>query len=407
MFGIRFRLFRMFGIPVYVDVSWLIILALITASLANFFPMLLQEIYGEPPELSRQTYWLMGLLTALAFFACILLHELGHAVVGRSYGMPIRGITLFLFGGVAELGDEPPSAWSEFWMAIAGPLVTVALVLVLWVLTTVGFQADWSPAVVGALGWLGTINLLVLVFNLVPAFPLDGGRVLRSILWGWTGDLRRSTFWASQAGRLFSWFLIAWAVLLFLGGNWIGGLWLGLIGLFLNQAALGAYQQVLIRQALEGEPVRRFMNPEPITVPPSLSLREWVDDYVYRYHRKTFPVVADGRLTGCIDTRALSEVPRGEWDVRTVGEVMRQDLCPISVGPDADAMKALGQMQRTGASRLLVTEGDRLLGILSLKDLLRFLELKLELEAEEGTDRPAGLGGGFPARDRDQVSVGS
>src|SRR5205823_5910591 len=167
-------------------------------------------------------------------------------------------------------------------------------------------------------------------------------------------------------------------------GQFIGGLWLGLIGLFLNNAARSSFQQVLIRQAFAGEPVRQFMNPEPLVVPPSLDLRHWVEDYVYRHHRKAFPVASDGRLEGFISTRVLANYPRAEWEQHTVGEVMRHDVEAISIAPEADALEALAKMQRTGSSRLLVTDGDRLVGIVSLKDLLPFLELKMELEGFDG-----------------------
>ena len=250
-------------------------------------------------------------------------------------------------------------------------------------------RGGWPPAVVLVLGYLAFINLLVLAFNLIPAFPLDGGRVLRSILWGVTGNLRRSTYLASRAGQAFAWLLILWGIVQFFSGNWLGGIWSGLIGLFLNGAAQGSYQQVLVRKALEGEHVRRFMNPQPIVVPPSLDLRHWVEDYVYHLHHKAFPVSANGHLEGLISTKALSKVPRGEWEQRTVGEVMQRDLAKLSVSPDADALVALEKMQR-GATRLLVTEGDRLVGILSLSDLLRFLSLKMELEGSDESDAAAG-----------------
>ncbi len=220
--------------------------------------------------------------------------------------MPIRGITLFLFGGVAELGDEPPSAATEFLMAIAGPIVSLVLAIILWLVAQAGYNGGWAHPVVIVIGYLAAINGLVLLFNLIPAFPLDGGRVLRSILWGATGNLRKATYWAALAGQLFAWFLIAWGVFQFFGGNWLGGIWSGLIGMFLNNAAQGSYQQVLVRQTLHGEPVRRFMNRDPITVPPSLDLHHWVDDFVYRFHRKSYPVVADGHLEGFIDTQRLA-----------------------------------------------------------------------------------------------------
>jgi Zn-dependent protease len=381
MFLGRWRLGKLLGIPIFVDASWLLILALLTISLAQGFPTLLQEAFpGAAPALPAYDYWIMGLVTALAFFVCIVLHELGHALVARARGMSIRGITLFMFGGVAELGDEPPSAATEFLMAIAGPIVSLVLAIAFWLLAGLGQEADGPHPLVLMLGYLGLINGLVLVFNLIPAFPLDGGRVLRSILWAITNNLRKATRWASLAGQAFAWLMIGWGLAWLFSGNVLGGIWTGLIGLFLNNAAQSGYQQVLIRQALTGEPVRRFMNAQPIVVPPALDLRHWVEDFVYRYHRKAFPVASNGHLEGFISTQSLARFPRAEWELHSVGEVMRHDLRPVSISPDADALEALNKMQRTGSSRLLVTEGDRLLGVISLKDLLRFLSLKMNLE---------------------------
>jgi Zn-dependent protease/predicted transcriptional regulator len=381
MFGMRWRLFRLLGIPVSVDVSWLLILALLTLSFAEGFPTILHEVFpGDTRPLAPPEYWIMGLVTALAFFVCIVLHEFGHALVARSRGMPVKGITLFLFGGVSELGDEPTSAGTEFVMAVAGPLVSAVLAVIFWVVAVVGYKGGWSHPVVIVLGYLATINTMVLIFNMVPAFPLDGGRVLRSILWAATGNVRRATRWASYAGQAFAWVLIAWGVLQFFSHNWVGGMWSILIGMFLNGAAKSGYQQVLIRQALQGEPVRRFMNSNPIVVSPLLDLHHWVDDFVYRYHHRAFPVVSDGHLQGMITTQALNQIPQGEWGEHAVSDVMTPDLQAVSIAADADALEALEKMQRTSSSRLLVTEGDRLLGIVSLKDLLRFLSLKLELQ---------------------------
>jgi Zn-dependent protease/CBS domain-containing protein len=384
MFGMRWRLFRLLGIPVSVDLSWLLILALLTLSFAEGFPAILHEYFpGDTRQLAPADYWIMGLVTALAFFTCIVLHELGHALVARSRGMPISGITLFLFGGVSELGEEPRSAGTEFLMAVAGPLVSAVLAVVFMSLAVVGYRGGWPHPVVIVLGYLGAINGVVLIFNMVPAFPLDGGRVLRSILWAATGNVRRATRWASAAGQVFAFVLIAWGVVQFFSHNWVGGIWSALIGLFLNGAAKSSYQQVLIRQALQGEPVRRFMNPDPIVVSPSLDLLHWVEDFVYRYHHHAFPVVSNGRLEGMVTTQVLTRIPRGEWAEHTLGEVMTPDLRAVTIAPDADAMEALEKLQRTGSSRLLVADGDQLLGIISLKDLLRFLNLKLELEGQD------------------------
>jgi len=376
MFGTRWRLFRLLGIPIYLDLTWLIILILLTGTLTEIFE---EQVRG----LSLVEYIAMALVTALAFFACIVLHELGHAVVARATGLPIRGITLFIFGGVAELGDEPRTAGGEFLMAIAGPIVSAVLGGLFLLLYAVGSAAGWPVPPLRVFSYLGWINWTVLLFNLVPAFPLDGGRVLRSILWGITGSLRRSTYWAALLGRGFGWLLIIGGVLAFFYLHDWSGIWMAIIGLFVNNAARGSYQQVLVRQALTGEPVRRFMNPQPIVVPPNTTLHQLVEDYVYRYHRKAFPVVADGKLAGYISTQLLSRHPRDEWDLHSVGDVMERDWKPLSIAPDADALNALSKMQRSGLSRLLVVEGEQLVGIVSLKDLLRFLHLKLELEGEE------------------------
>jgi Zn-dependent protease/CBS domain-containing protein len=378
MFGTRWRLFHLLGIPIYIDLSWLVVLLLVTGTLIERFST-------EAPGLTWVEYAVMGLVTAIAFFACIVLHELGHAVVARATGMTIRGITLFIFGGVAELTDEPRSAGGEFLMAIAGPLVSAVLGALFLLLYAVGSAAGWPAPALSVFNYLGVINLMLLAFNMIPAFPLDGGRVLRSILWGITGSLRKATWWAALLGRGFGWLLILLGVLgLFRGdGHWLDGLWLAIIGLFINNAARGSYQQVLVRQALTGEPVRRFMNSQPVVVPPWTDLRHFVEDYVYRYHRKTFPVVADGRLEGFVTTQMLSRFPREEWDGHTVANVMEHNWKPLSIRSDDDALKALAKMRGSGASRLLVVDGDRLVGIVSLKDLLRFLNLKLELEGEE------------------------
>ncbi|MGE3804670.1 MAG: site-2 protease family protein [Gemmataceae bacterium] len=380
MFVKRWRICQLFGIPVFIDASWLVILSLLTFTMeAN-----LQSIPALA-GLSALSYWVMGAGTALAFFACILLHEMGHALVAQSTGQPVAGITLFLFGGVAEMKSEPTTALREFAMAIAGPLVTVVLALGFGLVYVLAQLYAWPAAVAVIAQYLLAINVVVLVFNMVPAFPLDGGRVLRSILWGAMGNLKRATRIASVCGSAFAWFLIFAGLLSLFGGDPLQGIWLGLIGLFLNNAAQGSYRQVLLREALEGEPLARFMTSQPIVVPPDLDLQHWVDDYVYRYHRKTFPVSSNGDLQGVVSTPALAEIPRNEWHAHTVAEVMQHDFRDITIGPEADAMAALQKMQQTGSSRLLVTDRQaHLVGIVSLKDLMRFLSLKLELE--EGND---------------------
>ena len=391
MFTARFQLFRVHGIPIRVDLSWLIILALLTLGLTNLYA-------HDVPQMSEGSCWAMGLATALAFFACIVLHELGHALVARHLEIPLNGITLFLLGGVSELEGEPKSAGNEFWMAIAGPFVSGVLAGIFWGLLTLGGIYDWPAAAEVFCFYLAWINVTVLCFNLVPAFPLDGGRVLRSVFWAVSGNLRRATEWASMIGQGFAWLLIGCGIFLFftppnelflgfLVGGFFNGLLLVLVGLFINNAARASYQQVLIKQALRGERVRRFMTSEPIVVSPAENLRHWVEDYVYRYHHKAFPVVSDGHVEGIISTGMLTDFPREDWDAHTVSEVMRTDVEPISVTPDTDAVEALERIQHTGSSRLLVIEGGQLVGLVSLKDLLHFLQLKLELQDHNDEDQ--------------------
>jgi len=382
MFGKRWRILRVRGIPIYVDLSWLIILALLTLTLAQAYPQFMVKYLGVTPAEPPWAFWIMGLITALAFFVCILLHELGHALVGRAEGTPVGGITLFLFGGVAELTEEPASAGYEFLMAAAGPLVSLFLAVVLGIVAGAGDILHWPAPVVLVLGYLAFINGIVLIFNLIPAFPLDGGRIFRSILWGIFGNLRSATYWSSLCGRIFAFVLIALGVIQLFVGDWLGGIWVGLVGLFLYKAASSGYQQVVMRQALEGARVRSFMNMHPIAVPPSLDLQHLVEDYVYRHHHKAFPVVSGDHLEGLVDTQALMRVPRGEWDRHTVGEVMRNDLDRFTISPNADAYEALNKLKRSSAKRLLVTEGDHLVGIIGLKDLMNFLDMKMELESD-------------------------
>ncbi len=374
MLGKRIKLFNLLGFEVRIDLSWTIIAALIIWSLsAGLFP----QYY---PGLPIRSYWLMGIAGALGLFLSIVFHEFCHSIIARKYGMPMKGITLFIFGGVAEMGDEPSSAKAEFMMAVVGPLSSIFVGLVSYSIYFWGIQAQWPESVNGVLRYLSYINGLLAAFNLIPAFPLDGGRILRSILWGLKKNLRWATGICSAIGTAFGILLIVWGVLQFFRGNVLGGVWWFLIGLFLQGAAKASYQQLLVRKALEGEPVRRFMQTDPVTVPPFISLHQLVEDYIYKYHFKMFPVVDSGKLVGCISTKQVQDVPREAWDNETVQKIAVQCPTENTIDPQADAVEALSLMKRTGDSRLMVTEKDRLVGIISLKDMLRFLSLKVELE---------------------------
>ncbi len=372
MFGKRFKLFSLLGFEVRIDLSWLILGFLITWSLARgLFPL-------QYKDLPAETYWWMGIAGAVGLFASIVFHELCHSLVAKRFGLPMRGITLFIFGGVAEMEDEPPSARAEFLMAIAGPLSSVLLGLVLYAANS----GELPAPVYGVVDYLAAINLILAAFNLLPAYPLDGGRVLRSILWRWKNNLRWATRIVSQIGSGFGLALVFFGVFSVLLGNIIGGIWQVMIGMFLRGAAQSSYQQVLMRKALEGEKVGRLMKKEPVAAPPSISLQDLVEDYIYTYHHKMYPVVRGNTLVGCITTRQLKDIPRGEWGRRTVGEIASGCSPENTVGPDIDAIKALGIMSRTGNSRLVVVENGRLIGVITLKDIMGFLSVRLDLGDE-------------------------
>jgi Zn-dependent protease/predicted transcriptional regulator len=375
MFGKRIPLFHLFGIEIRLDLSWILIAVLITWTLSSgVFP-------GYYPDLAPATYWTMGVVAAAGLFASIILHELAHAAIARRDGVPIDGITLFVFGGVAEMQAEPPSPKAEFRMAIAGPIASLVIALVCYLVASAGSATGASAPFVGVFAYLATINTILAVFNMVPAFPLDGGRVLRAALWAWKGELRWATRITAAIGSGFGILLIALGVLSVLRGNFIGGMWWFLIGLFVRGAAQMSYQQVVVRQGLQGVPVRRIMSPEPVVVPPGITVAELVDDYVYRHHFKMFPVVDGGRLIGCVGLRDIKQLPREQWGTTAIRTVMRECSPENTVRPEADALDALTRMHKSGNGRLLVTENGALVGIVTLKDMLKFMSIKLDLES--------------------------
>jgi CBS domain-containing protein len=292
----------------------------------------------------------------------------------------MKGITLFIFGGVAEMTDEPPHPRAEFFMAVAGPLSSIFFGLLLLGLGYLGRSGGWPRPITGVINYLGFLNLILAGFNLLPAFPLDGGRVLRAVLWGWKDNIRWATRIASQIGSGFGLVLILIGVLEFVFGNVIGGVWMFLIGMFLRGASQSAYKQLLIRRALEGESVRKFMKEDPVTVSPRVSLQELVENYIFKYHFKMYPVVEDGRLLGCVTLNQVKEVPKEEWAARRVGDLTLQCTEENTISPDEDAMKALALMSRVNASRLMVVDGAKLVGVIALKDMMKLLSIKLDLE---------------------------
>jgi Zn-dependent protease len=378
MFGKSIKLFKLLGFQVKVDLSWFFLALLVTWTLAvGYFPF----TYAH---LSTGTYWIMGAFGTLGLFLSIVLHELGHSIVSRRHGLPMKGITLFIFGGVAEMTDEPPSARSEFLMAVTGPAVSIVLGILSYVVFWAAGQMQWPDIVSGVFRFLGYINLVLAAFNLLPAFPLDGGRVLRSFLWHRKGNLHQATSTASKIGSGFGALLIGIGVVAVLFGYFISGVWWFLIGMFLRNAARSSYVQLEIRDALKGEPIERFMNKDIVAVPPAISIEELVQDYFYRYHFHMFPVVRESGVIGCISTKEVKKIPRGEWPRHSIQEMLIPCSEKNTVSPETDAMDVLSILQRTGASRLMVMDREKLVGVVSLKDLLRFLAVKLDLEGDSG-----------------------
>jgi Zn-dependent protease/predicted transcriptional regulator len=376
MFGKKITIFKIFGFTVSIDLSWFLIFILITWSLATgVFP-------SQFSSLSKMAHWIMGVSAALGLFLSVVLHELMHSLIARRYGQPMKGITLFIFGGVAEMEEEPPNPKAEFSMAVAGPITSVFIALIFFGLSVLVKNTGVPVAIYGILRYLFFINGALAAFNLVPAFPLDGGRILRSAIWKSKKNLKRATRITSRIGIGFGFLLIALGVVTFLFGGFIGGMWWFLVGLFLINAARSSYQQLLIRRALEGEKVSRFMRTDTITVTPEITIHELVENYVYKYHFKLFPVVKNGKLIGCITTKQIKQVERSEWETRRAKDLAENCTEINSVHPDTDAIKVLGQMSRNNMSRLMVVEDDTLLGIISLKDMLKFISLRVELEQQ-------------------------
>jgi len=361
---------RILGIPIRLDYSWFLVLALLTWALAgSYFPA---EYAGWPPAL----YWLMGALTALAFFASLLLHELGHSVVALHYKVPVRSITLMVFGGVAQIGGEPPSAKAELRIAIAGPLVSFALAFAFYALEPLLAGAE---PLLGMTRYLALMNLLVGVFNLVPGYPLDGGRVLRAAVWAVTRDLQRATLLAANVGRGFGFAFMLLGLWQVLGGNF-GGLWLAFIGWFLESAASAQIMQSAVQNLLAGRRVSQAMGAGCTAIAEDLTLQRLVDEHVLARGERCFLVNRGERTLGLVTLHQVKRVPRAEWGSATVGQVMLPLDELRRVAPDTLLVAALQLMDRDGVNQLPVVAGGRVVGMLSRDDVISFLRTLQELQ---------------------------
>jgi Zn-dependent protease/CBS domain-containing protein len=366
----RLTIARIWGIPISVHVSWLLVFALVTYSLAvGYFP-------ERHPEWGAATRWALGALTSLAFFACILVHELGHSRVALRNGIPIRGITLFVFGGVAQISRDAASPGAEFRIAIAGPLTSLGLAALF---AGIGAAAgSVALASVPAL-WLASINLAVAVFNLLPGFPLDGGRVFRAAVWAWTGSFERSDRAASRVGEMLALALIGFGVLGALRGNVAGGLWMALIGWFLESAVVAGRAQAALRGLLRGATVSQAMGHECASVAPSLTLEKLVQDEVLGAGRRCFVVAEDAHLRGLLTLHEVKGVQRDRWGRVTVGEIMRPAGTLVAVRPEEDLLEALQKMDDVSVAQMPVVADGHWLGMLDREHILHYMRARAEL----------------------------
>ncbi len=365
----KFKLFEISGIQITIDYSWLIIFLLVAWGLsAGYFPRLF-------PDYSPQFYWVAGIFAALLLFASILIHELSHSITAIRAGIKIPEITLFIFGGVARLSQEPTNPRTELKIAVAGPLASFVLALAFGVLARV-LGGPVPGMVVGIFTYLAWINLALGIFNLVPGYPLDGGRILRALVWWRTGSVARATKLASNIGQGFAWALMILGGVQIFIGELIGGLWLIFIGMFLRGIAASGYQEVMVKQSLEGVPVKDLLVENPVTIAPEVTLERAASEYFLRYGHGGFPVVRDGTTLGLLSLAQIKDVPEEARKSKTAGDVMIPLDEDIRIHPDESLLGAFKKMTQRGIGRLLVMRGNEMVGMITKTGMLRFLEIK-------------------------------
>lgn len=369
------QLGRIFGIQIGLDYSWFIIFALLTWLLAtNYFPA---EFRDWPTYL----YWVMGAVAAIMLFVSVLLHELGHSVVALLYKVPVPSITLFLFGGVSQIATEPPSARAEFLIAGAGPLVSLILGIIFYFVQPL--VAGVEP-LLGLARYLVYVNLALAIFNVIPGFPLDGGRVFRAIVWGITGNMRRATIIAANAGRFFGFLFILAGVWLMFGANFINGLWIAFIGWFLEGAASAQVQQVAVQGLLAGHTVSQAMSTHCANVPADVTLQDLVDEHILGTGQHCFIVKRGDNDIGVMTLERIKTVPRAEWAATRAGQVMLPLGQLESFDPNTELWTALQKLDRNGVNQLPVIRDHHVIGMLSREDVISFLRTLQDLGPRNG-----------------------
>lgn len=361
---------RIIGIPILVDYSWFLIFALLTWTLAaGYYP-------AEFKHWPQVEYWILGVATALMLFMSVILHELGHSVVARLYRIPVRSITLFIFGGVSQIGAEASTATAEFWIAVVGPGASFALAGLFVLLRP---AAAGVPPLLALVEYLAYINAALGFFNLIPGFPLDGGRVLRAIVWGATGDLRRASRTAANVGRAVAYLFILFGIWQLFAGNFLNGVWIAFIGWFLESAASAQAQQQAIQGRLAGHRVAEVMSRNFVAIPADITLQELVDHHILTGGRRSFLVQRGDTVLGVLTLHHVTLVPRAEWAATTAEQVMIPAARMKWARPDTDLRAALEEMDRDGVNQLPVMADSRALGVLSREDVIGFLRTLEEL----------------------------
>jgi Zn-dependent protease len=356
--GGSIRLGTVLGFEVRLDYSWFLVFAVLAWNLSVL-------VFPRDYHFERAVSWMLGLSAALLLFGSVLVHEISHSLMARHYGIEVSGITLFLFGGVAQIKGEPACPRQEFLIAVVGPLVSLLIgagcLVASW---SIALFEPWRP-VAALTNYVGFINLALATFNMIPGFPLDGGRILRSLLWHVTGNLRRSTRWAANFGHLFAWLLIAWGALLLLLARDLGGLWLVFVGWFLNNAASSAYHEVVLRRALEGVSLAEVMSTETPVVDADMRIPAFVDGYLLRHSLPDYPVVLNGRLVGIVTPEDLQTLERDLWEATSIGTLAHAPDKGRLIQADKDAWQAFSQMLENDTPRLLAVTADRLIGVVT------------------------------------------
>ncbi len=355
---------RVFGIPIGLDYTWFLIFILVTTLLAtSYFP----TEYRSWPVYQ---YWLVGGITSILFFASVLLHELGHSVVAQHYQITVRSITLFIFGGIAQITSEPPFALAEFWIAIAGPLVNFILAGMLTLLLPI---VGGSAMLQGMIKYLTYINLTLGLFNLIPGFPLDGGRVFRAIVWGLSKNYRRATIIATTVGRFFAFLFILVGLWQMFTGNFANGLWIAFVGWFLENAAMGQAQNLTLQDLLSGHKVDQAMGRNYAIIPADITIQKLADDHVLGMGRSLFVVEENDRTVGLLTLHRISEIPRSEWQNVKASQVMTTADQMQSVQADTEIVDALTKMDMNGLNQVPVLANGQVAGVLTRDNVMNFL----------------------------------